>query len=317
MAKIPLKISPENRQRLIVGAVLLGGAGAYYYFVGRRAFSADVRTICSEEARSETTIVSSRIVVETNARKAMTSGDGVELLDRLKAAQPDSAARQLRAAAEKAGVGDCPAATSYETLSKRAGLAQAAARMCRRYDPTTLAHFPRAKRFAELRDWTHSNIDEGPLDELLASLDTGTPQEKNAKLRKALSDIGVHECGVLAGLSSAVDPVTGPNAIVMSVGIDNDPREAALAAGMREKVPAFRDCYAEGLKINSSIVGTLVMKFRVTEAGTIDFALVQKDSSLQSPSVNECMITAVKSVQAPAGRSSSPGGLSVSFWIAQ
>jgi hypothetical protein len=316
VAKVRLKISPQNRNRLIVGAVLLGGAGSYYYFVGRRAFTADVRVICSEEARSETTIVSSRIVVETNARKKLTSGEGVQLLDTMKAAQPDSAARQLHAAADSMGVTDCPAAKSYDTLAKRATTAHAADRMCRRLEPATLGRMPKAKRFAELRDWTHSNIDDVSLDELLASVDSGTLDEKLAKLRSSLSDLGIHGCGVLAGMASGVDPVTGPNALVTSAAIQLDPREAVVTAALRDKVAAFRDCYAQGLKINSSIKGNVVMKFRLADSGVIDFAAVQADSPMQSVTVNACMVDVVKSVKGPTASKTSPGGLSVTFWVA-
>ena len=121
--------------------------------------------------------------------------------------------------------------------------------MCTGLNPAILARSPRAVRFERLQDWTHTNVTEPALDELLASVSKAgaTPEDKTARLRAALSDLDIHACGILSGLASPLDPTPGPNVRIQSVSVQSDPRESAVADDLRAKLPAFRDCYEKGL----------------------------------------------------------------------
>lgn len=301
-------------------AALAGGAGLIYVVSARRSFAADVRAICSSESRAETTIPRGRVVVESIARKDMHGSDGLELVDTLKSVSPEDAAINLRAAADKAGVSDCAAVASYRALSARLALQKSAARMCRDMEPTPIARTPRAARFTRVRDWARAVVADPALDALLADVDppgAATPEETTTRFRGALSDLEVHDCGVLAGLTSALDPLPGANAMVQSVAVQNDAREAAVAAALRAKVPDYRRCYEAGLAKDSSLAGTMSIKFRLNESGVIDFALVQDDSTLLATNVLGCVVDAVKTAQGPAGAAKNPGGLIVVFWNAK
>jgi hypothetical protein len=301
---------------VIGGAVAL--AGIAYAVWERRTYVADVRSICSSEASAETTIVKSRTLIEGVARKAVRGEKGVALVDALKSASPDSAANQLRAAAEDTSVAPCPAVASYQTLASRVLLKRNVERMCG-MNPTTLARLPKAVRFERLQEWTHTNITEPAVDELLTSVSTAgtTPQDRAAQLRTALSDLDIHECGVLSGLASPLDATPGINVRVQSVGVQSDPRESAVAEDLRAKIPAYRECYEKGLAKDPALSGSLIAKFRLTEAGAVDFALAQEDSSITAPDVVKCLLEAIKTAHGPAGPSKSPGGISLVFWVAR
>jgi hypothetical protein len=285
----------------------------------RRSFTADVRAICTAEAHAETTIVSSRTLVEALARKSVNGDKGRALVDVLKSESPDSAATELRVAAKNAGVEPCPAVASYQALAARVLLQKNAERMCAGLNPATLARSPRAVRFERLQEWTHTTITEPGVDELLTSVSkaAATPNERTARLRAALSDLDIHECGVLTGLSSPLDPVPGPNVRVQSVSVQSDPRESAVADDLRAKLPAFRDCYEQGLAKEPALAGTIVVKFRLTETGAVDFALAQEDSTITTPEVSNCMIEAIKTAHGPPGAAKSPGGISLVMWISK
>ena len=309
-----------SRARNIItigGAVAL--AGIAYAVWERRTYVADVRSICSAEGPAETTIVKSRTLVEGVARKAVRGGKGLELADALKSASPDSAASQLRTAAEDVSVAPCAAVSSYQALASRLLLQKNVERMCSGMNPTLLARLPRAARFERLQEWTHTNVTEPAVDELLTTVSTAgaTPQERTARLRTALSELDIHECGVLSGLASPLDPTPGTNVRVQSVGVQSDPRESAVADDLRAKVPAFRECYEKGLAKDPALGGTLVVKFRLTETGAVDFALAQEDSSLTAPDVVKCLLEAIKTAHGPAGPNKSPGGISLAFWVAK
>lgn len=300
-------------------AALAGGASLIYVVSARRTFAADVRAICSSESRAETTIPRGRSVIESLARRDIHGSDGLELVDTLRSVSPEDAAINLKAAAEKAGVSDCPAIASYRALSARLALQKSAGRMCRDMDPTPLGRTPRAARFARVRDWARTVVADPALDALLAKQAEGggTPEETTARFRAALSDLDLHDCGVFAGLTSALDPVPGANALVQSVAVQNDTREAAVAAALRAKVPDYRRCYEAGLAKDASLAGTMSIKFRLNENGLIDFALVQDDSTLLAANVLGCVVDAVKTAQGPAGAAKNPGGLIVVFWNAK
>lgn len=301
---------------VIGGAVAL--AGIAYAVWERRAYVADVRSICSAEAPAETTIMKSRTLVEGVARKAVRGEKGLALVDALKSASPDSAANQLRAAVQDTSVAPCPAIASYEALASRVLLKKNAERMCG-MNPTLLARLPKATRFERLQEWTHTNVTEPAVDELLTSASTAgtTPQERTARLRAALSELDIHECGVLSGLASPLDPAPGINVRVQSVGLQSDLRESALADDLRAKIPAYRECYEKGLAKDPALGGSIVVKLRLTEAGAVDFALAQEDSSITAPEVVKCVLEAIKTAHGPAGANKSPGGISLVFWVAK
>ena len=299
--------------------VVVAAAGVSYAIWERRTYTADVRAICSAEARAETTIVSSRTLVEALARKSVNGERGLALVDTLKSESPDSAATELRVAAKSAGVEPCPAVASYQALSARLLLQKNAERMCSGLNPAILARAPRAVRFEHLQEWTHTTVTEPALDELLTSVSkaASTPQDKTARLRSALSELDIHECGVLSGLASPLDPTPGPNVRIQSVSVQSDPRESAVADELRAKLPAFRDCYEKGLAKEPALAGAIVVKFRVTETGAIDFALAQDDSTITTPAVSTCVIDAVKTAHGPPGAGKSPGGITVAMWTAK
>ncbi len=305
------------RNVIVIGGVV-ALAGIAYAVWERRTYVADVRSICSSEAPAETTIVKSRTLVEGVARKAARGEKGVALVDALKSASPDAAANQLRAAAEDTSVAPCPAVASYQALASRVLLRKNVERMCG-MSPTTLARLPKAVRFERLQEWTHTNVTEPAVDELLTTVSTAgaTPQERTARLRTVLSELDIHECGVLSGLASPLDPTPGINVRVQSVGVQSDPREGAVADDLRAKVPTFRECYEKGLAKEPTLGGSLVVKFRLTETGAVDFALAQEDSSLTSPDVVKCLLEAVKTAHGPAGPNKSPGGITLVFWVAK
>lgn len=312
-------MEPSRARNLIAIGALVAVAGVAYAVWDRKTYTADVRMICTAEGRAETTIVSSRTLVEALARKDVRGGKGLELVEALKTASPDSAATQLRSAADGAGVAPCPAAASYRALAARSRLQTNAERMCTSLDPATLARLPRAVRFDRLQDWTHTNVTEPSLDALLESIDEADPslEDKTAGLRAALSDLDIHACGMLAGLASPLDPTPGPNVRIQSVSVQSDPREAAVAADLRAKLPAFRECYEKGLAKEPALAGAIVVKFRVIETGAIDFALAQDDSTITTPVVSACVVDAVKTAHGPPGTAKSPGGITIAMWIAK
>jgi len=309
----------SRARKLIVIGVVVAAAGVSYAIWERRTYTADVRAICSVEARAETTIVSSRTLVEALARKSVNGGRGVALVDTLKSESPDSAATELRVAAKSAGVEPCAAVASYQALSARLLLQKNAERMCSGLNPAILARAPRAVRFEHLQEWTHTTVTEPALDELLTSVSkaASTPQDKTARLRSALSELDIHECGVLSGLASPLDPTPGPNVRIQSVSVQSDPRESAVADVLRAKLPAFRDCYEKGLAKDPALTGAIVVKFRVAETGAIDFALAQDDSTITTPAVSTCVVDTVKSAHGPPGAGKSPGGITVAMWTAK
>jgi hypothetical protein len=301
---------------VIGGAVAL--AGIAYAVWERRTYVADVRAICASEASTETTLVKSRTLVEGVARKAIRGEKGLALVDALKSASPDSAASQLRTAAEDTSVAPCPAVASYQALASRMLLQKNVERMCG-MNPTLLARLPKAVRFERLQEWTHTNVTEPAVDELLGTVSTAgtTLQDRTARLRTALSELDIHECGVLSGLASPLDPTPGINVRVQSVGVQADPRESAVADDLRAKIPAYRECYEKGLEKDPALGGSLVVKFRLTETGAVDFALAQQDSSLTAPDVVKCLLEAIKTAHGPAGANKSPGGITLVFWLAK
>lgn len=300
-----------------VAVALVGAAGLLYNVYERRTFAADVRAICSAESRTETTLVASRTLVETTAKKGLHGNDGVALLETLKAASPELAAKELRAAADRAGVAECPATRGYEALGVRVSLRQNADRMCSRLAPTELSRLPRARRAARVREWAHTELAAPALDTMLESQTSGTLEEATAKLRAALSDLDIHECGLLPGLASPLDPVLGPNVLVQNVVLQSDAREPAVAEALRAKIPAFRQCYEAALAKTPTLKGAMSIKFRVTETGAIDFALAQDDTTLTDLPLIHCTTEAVKTAVGPAGSVKSPGGLAIVFWVAK
>lgn len=309
-----------SRKRNLVGigvCVVVVGGGLMLW--DRKTYVADVRTICTAEAPAETTLVSSRTLVEGLARKSMRGNKGIALADTLKSESPDSAATELRVAAKGAGVEPCPAVASYQALSARLLLQKNAERMCNGLLPIVLARLPRAARFERLQDWTHTTITEPGLDEWLATLAKAgvSPEDRVARLRTALSDLDIHECGVLAGLASPLDPTPGPNVRIQSAQVQSDAREGAVIDALRAKLPAFRDCYDQGLAKEPALTGAIVVKFRVVETGAIDFALAQDDSTITTPAVTTCVIDAIKTAHGPAGGSKSPGGITIAMWTAK
>jgi hypothetical protein len=191
--------------------------------------------------------------------------------------------------------------------------------MCAGLNPVTLAKSPRAVRFERLQDWTHKNVTEPALDELLTSIAKAatSPEDQTARLRSSLSELGIHECGILSGLASPLDPVAGPNVRVQSVSVQSDPREKAVSEELRSKLPAFRECYDKGLAKDPALAGAIVVKFRLTETGAIDFALAQEDSTITMPVVSTCVVEVVKSTKGPAGAGKTAGGITVAMWTAK
>ncbi len=309
----------SRARNMIATGAFIAAAGLAFAVWERRQYTADVRTICNAEARAETTIVTSRTHVEGLARKSVNGDKGLALIEALKAASPDSAATKLSEAAEGAGIEPCPAVASYQALSARLLLQKNAERMCSGLNPATLARSPRAARFERLQEWTHTNVTEPAVDELLASASKAgaTPEDRTARLRSALSDLDIHECGILSGLASPLDPTPGPNVRVQSVSVQSDPRESAVADDLRSKLPAFRDCYEKGLAKTPTLAGAIVVKFRLTETGAIDFALVQDDSTVNTPEMKTCIVDAIKSAHGPAGAGKSPGGITIGMWVAK
>jgi hypothetical protein len=310
----------SSRARNLIGigvCVVVVGGGLMLW--DRKTYTADVRAICTAEGPAETTLVSSRTLVEGLARKRMRGNKGLALADTLKSESPDSAATELRVAARGAGVEPCPAVTSYQALAARLLLQKNAERMCGGLNPLVLTRLPRAIRFERLQDWTHTTITEPALDEWLAALGKAgsSPDDKVARLRTALSDLDIHECGVLSGLASPLDPTPGPNVRIQSAQVQSDPREGAVVDALRAKLPAFRECYDRGLAKEPALNGAIVVKFRVIESGAIDFALAQDDSTITTPAVTTCVIDAIKTAHGPAGGSKSPGGVTVAMWTAK
>jgi hypothetical protein len=310
--------SSPARKLIGIGACV-AVAGLALSLWDRRSYVADVRFICTAEGPAETTIVKSRTLVEALSRKNIRGDKGLALIEGLKKAAPDAAASQLQEAAEGAGVTPCPAVASYQTLASRVVLQKNAERMCTGMNPGTLAKSPRASRFATLMDWTHTNVTEPALDELLASIDkAGTsPADKTARLKTSLSDLGIHECGVLSGLASPLESVLGPNVRIQSVSLQSDAREKVVADDLRSKLPAFRECYDKGLAKDPALAGNVVVKFLLAESGSIDFALVQEDSSIYVPAVSTCVVDVVKSAKWPKGPGKTPGGLDIAMWTAK
>ncbi|MDB5216359.1 MAG: hypothetical protein JWO86_4286 [Myxococcaceae bacterium] len=312
-------MEPSRARNVIAIGVAVAAAGIAYAIWERRVYVADVRTICSAEGPAETTIVKSRTLVEGVARKAVRGEKGLALANALKSAPPDSAATKLRDAAEEVKIAPCPAVASYEALSTRLVLQKNVERMCTGMNPTMLARLPRAARFERLQEWTHTNVTEPAVDELLTTVSTAgtSPQDRTARLRSAISDLDIHECGVLSGLASPLDPTPGANVRIQSVAVQSDPRESAVVDDLRAKLPAYRECYDKGLEKDAALGGTVVVKFRLTETGAIDFALAQEDTSLASPTVVTCLLDAIKTAHGPAGPHKSPGGISLVFWVAK
>lgn len=312
-------MEPSRAKNLIAIGASVAVAGIAFAIWERKTYVADVRAICSAEGPAETTIVASRTLVEALARKSVRGEKGLALADALKTAAPDSAATQLREAAEDAGVSPCPAVASYQALASRLVVVKSAERMCSGLLPATLARLPRAARFDRLQDWTHTTITEPALDDLLASIAKAgaTPDDKTARLRTSLSELGIHECGVLSGLASPLDPTPGPNVRVQSVSVQSDPRDKAVSDELRAKLPDFRECYDKGLAKEPNLAGAIVVKFRLDEKGAIDFALAQDDSTITTPAVSTCVLDVVKSAHGPPGPGKSPGGITVAMWIAK
>ena len=90
-----------------------------------------------------------------------------------------------------------------------------------------------------------------------------------------------------------------------------------MVEALRAKLPDFRDCYEKGLVKEPALTGAIVVKFRVTETGAIDFALAQDDSTITTPAVSTCVIDAIKAAHGPPGASKSPGGITVAMWTAK
>ena len=310
--------SSPARKLIGIGA-FVAVAGLALSIWDRRSYVADVRFICTAEGPAETTIVKSRTLVEALARKNIRGDKGLALIEGLKKAAPDAAASQLQEAADGASVTPCPAIASYRALASHVVLRNNAERMCTGMNPATLAKSPRAARFANLMDWTHTTITEPALDELLASIDkAGTsPDDKTARLKASLSDLDIHECGVLSGLASPLESTPGPNVRIQSVSVQSDAREKVVADDLRSKLPAFRECYEKGLAKDPALSGNVIVKFLLGQSGSIDFALVQEDSSINVPVVSTCVVDVVKSAKGPAGAGKTPGGLNIAMWTAK
>jgi hypothetical protein len=309
-------LSSLRQRRVVVGALVAALAGVSWYWFMHREYVADVRTICTAESQTETTLLASRLLVESTAAAKITSGKGEELFKTLRAAPPDSAARQLRRAADAVGVSDCPSVGGYEKLATRASISEHADRMCRRLDPIILAKVPRAKRPSYLAEWAHDHIREDDLDAFLAPIAAMPLEQAAPRLKDALSEINVHFCGVLVGLESAVSPQPGPNVLIQAVGIQGDAREAAMKEAFQKRLDDLLDCYKKGLEKDRNASGTLSMKFRLTDKGVIDFALAQTDSTLFAPATATCVTDLIKATRGPEGKSTSPGGIIVEFWTA-
>ena len=191
--------------------------------------------------------------------------------------------------------------------------------MCTGMNPATLAKSPRAARFAKL--WTgRTPPSPSPRSTSCSRRSTRRgrrPDDKTARLKSSLSDLGIHECGVLSGLAFSARVRDGPNVRIQSVSLQSDAREKAVADDLRSKLPAFRECYEKGLAKDPALNGNVVVKFLLAESGAIDFALVQEDSIIYVPAVSTCVVEVVKSAKGPPGPGKTPGGMNLAMWTAK
>jgi hypothetical protein len=308
-----------QRSALRVGpiVVIVLGAGLYLHLKERRVFGEDIRTICGAEKTAGTTILSGRVTVEDAARRNLRGEAGATLLRTLAASRPDIAASQLRNAAAGAGVTDCPAVAGYEARAEQLGLAHDVDRLCSGLSPTVLGHQKQSDRMTYLRDWAHSNVHSTKLDALLEAQTAPTNAESVARLKAAFSALGIHECGLLPGLASPLDPVKGSNVAVRGVTLPADPREEALGDALRAKVGALRECYEAALRKQADLVGDMNIKLRVAATGAIESAQVQSEASIGDEEMTKCVVSVLKSAHVPEGKSPSAGGLWVTFWVAR
>jgi hypothetical protein len=311
-----LSISSLRKRPLLAAALVTSVLGLAWYGWVHHQYGADVAIICNAESQTETTLASARTIVEGVAAPKISTSKGEELFKTLRAAPPESAARQLERAAAAAGISDCPSVRGYQKLAARASLSDHADRMCRRLDPITLAKVPRAKRVGFLVSWAHDHFREDDLDAFLAPIASLPIEQAGPRLRQSLSELDVHTCGLLLGLESPVSPQSGPNVIIQSFGIPTDDREAEMKDVFQKRADDLVDCYRKGLAKDRDASGTLSLKFRLTEKGVIDFVLAQTDSSIHSPVTATCVTDLVKTFTGPAGKATSPGGVILEFWTA-
>ena len=73
---------------------------------------------------------------------------------------------------------------------------------------------------------------------------------------------------------------------------------AVVQKYIRRKMGAIKACYQKGLQSNPSLKGKVAVKFLIQPSGKIGGAKI-KDSSLNSPSVESCILRNVKSWRFP------------------
>lgn len=69
--------------------------------------------------------------------------------------------------------------------------------------------------------------------------------------------------------------------------------ETAIAAVVGKHKPAIQDCYQRGLRRNRDLQGKVVVRFVVTQQGTVSEAKIVS-STLQNPVVEDCMLNRIK-----------------------
>jgi hypothetical protein len=301
---------------VVGGLVLLGAAVGTLYADRRerRHYGADVAIVCHAEASSNATLDRDRYGVEEWAQTHLRTARARTLLARLRREAADVAAGELRD--ESTGVGACPAVEGYESLGRRMRKQQAFDRMCREVDPRALERAPRGARVGRLLAWSGEHLGDAgaAIDPVLGPLRGAPPEKAAAELRGRLADLDIHICGMLPGLAAKTDPKPGPNVLLEMARVD-DAREHEVTSALQARLPAIQNCYAAELARSPGLAGTLNVKLHLTSRGTIDLALPQPDSTLQSAVVAGCAVAEMRRIAVDAGATSSTGGADFELFV--
>jgi hypothetical protein len=185
--------------------------------------------------------------------------------------------------------------------------------MCREFDSGTLERAPRATRVRLLLAWTHEHLALADVESELEPLQDSALETAAATLRRRLADLDVHVCSLLRGLEAPTDPRSGPNVLLEIARVD-DSREGQVIAALRARLPAIEHCYTSDLAKSPGLAGRLNVKLRVTPKGTIDLALPQEDSTLQSAAVAACAAAEIRKIAVDAGPTAT-GGAALEFFV--
>jgi hypothetical protein len=301
---------------VVVGAMALLGAtvGWWYARRERQLYRGDVATLCNAQASSQTTLEHNRYRVEEWAQPRLRTTQARTFFARVRREAPEMAARDLRAASADLGV--CPATEGYESAARRVRRQTALDKLCRELDPGILERAPRGRRVGLLLAWSHAHGIGDAIESMLGALRDAPLEQAAAELRRQLAELDVHLCTMLRGVVAPANPKPGPN-VLLEIATVDDARDREVASALRARLPAIERCYAAELATSPRLTGRLNVKLRLTPEGTIDLALPQEDSTLQSAAVAGCAADEIRKIAVDAGAASATGGASFELFVVE